>query len=555
MLNLMRKIFLMVTILMLIFVNFTYGAVKVCPVPENDRGYMMENVFNNSYVTYSYSNLNIGGSSTGVTGGQYNSNSTKNMIHKTAVFELNVEKEGMITLDVTPVNGGYNVSSNINIYFVSSVSGVKKYYNPNVSSILEVGGGNCKRAFYAYPGKYFISVGGTNYSQNSMATNHRIFLEFSIKAMQEFFQVENNKDTSQSNPYRLDFTDSVVINGNIGMKAIWGSKWYVDKEDGYIFTAPRTGKINVSLYNTDRGGLKIFTKKQNYIDGIKSLSNEWKDYVNVVGSLRDPGNMGLCNLKVNPGESDRAVVDVAAGKKYRFNINNSFPCEYKVVLSYIGGSVIEKEEASLNVEGDYIVNGYNMVQHKEYKGQMSQEASGVKMVGDIHTNGRLVNNYRDGNRIDTVNSFDVKNKTVYGSFTVYGTNYCAYTGLAVENIASGGYVTTHHSWAGSKVVKDGTKIYKTLSFTDDTWKMTISTGNYYGKPKSILIEEKSGSLSEAAKKAINSPQKIIFFFGDNYGGPSNYMIIHDLFIEDNDNKVVSLISDNHNMDTASHDIF
>lgn len=625
--NIIRKTILLSLILILISVSSVYAAgTPTVPVPEGDKGYIMNNVFNNSYITYSYSNLSIGGSATGVTGGQYNSNATDNMMYRTAIFELNVEKEGMVTLDVTPTNAGHHVSSNINVYFVSSVSGEKKHYNPKVSSILEVGNGNCKRAFYAYPGKYFVSVGGNNYSQESLVTNNRVFLQFSIKATQEFFKIEHNGDTSQTNPCNLSLTDSIVINGNVGMRTMWGSKWSVDGDDRYTFTAPRTGQMNVALYNTDSSSLKMFTKKQKTINGIKSLTNEWKDNANVSGSLSDPGNIGLCNLKVNPGSSDTAVVNVEAGKVYKFNVYNSFPCEYKAVLSYIGGSVepiepqkeeipsqggyatifgsvtdtqgnpiyglevkfgditiksntsgfqnlkvpankdinveiksdgyktgkwikkfdnkeylvsyvLEKEEAPAQPQTGYVVNGYEMVQNKEYKGKLSQEAKAVKMIGDNHTNSRLVNGYRDGNRIDTAKALNVKNKTVYGAFTVYGTDYCAYTGLAVENIGSGAYVTTHHSWAGSKVVQNGTKVYKTLTFTDSTWKVTMATGNYYGRPGSNLIQEKSGMFSDAVRKSINSPQKIMFVFGDNYGGTTNYMIVHNLFIEDNANNV------------------
>lgn len=617
-------------ILIFILMSSAYATgVGIVPTPEADKGYIMGNVFNNSNTTYSYSNLSIGGSATGVTGGQYNANATDNMIYKTAVFELNVENEGMVTLDVIPTNPGYHVSSNINVYFVSSVSGEKKHYNPMVSSILEIGNGNCKRAFYAYPGKYFISVGGNNYSKEGLVTNNRVLLQFLIKATQEFYKIEHNGDTSQTNPYNLNTTDSIMINGNVGMRTMWGSKWYVDGDDRYTFTAPKTGQMNVALYNTDSNVLKIFTKKQKSINGVKSLTNQWKDNAHVSGSLRDPGNNGLCNLKVNPGSSDTAVVNVEAGKVYKFNVYNSFPCEYRAVLSYVGDSVeptepvkpveletkedhqsqsqyatifgsvtdtkgnpiyglevkfgditiksetagfqnlkvpanreinveikangyktgkwrnkfenkeylvsyvLEKEEVLTVADAGYVVNGYEMVQHKEYKGQLSQEAVGVKMIGDSHTNGRVVNGYRDGNRIDTVEAFNVKNKTVYGAFTVYGTDYCGYTGLAVENIGSGAYVTTHHSWAGSKVVQNGTKIYKTLAFTDSTWKVTMATGNYYGRSGSNLIQEKSGVFSDVVKKSINSPQKIMFVFGDNYGGAANYMVVHELFIEDN----------------------
>jgi hypothetical protein len=642
MIKVMKNIMLLSIICILISISMGSGyaaGATIIPSPEADKGYIMDNVFNNSHTIYSYSNLSIGGSGVGVTGGQYNASARDNMIYRTAIFELNIEKEGMVTLDVTPTNAGHNVSSNINVYFVSSVSGEKKHYNPRVSSILEGGNGNCKRAFYAYPGKYFVSIGGNNYSDESSTT--RIFLQFAIKATQEFFKIEHNGDTTETNPYNLNIRDSIVINGNIGMRTMWGSKWYVDRDDRYTFTAPKTGQMNVVLYNTDSNALKMFTKKQKSMNGTKSLTNDWKDNVNLSGSLRDPGNMGLLDFKVNPGSSDTAVVNVEAGKVYKFNVYNSFPCEYKAVLSYVGGVepvkptepvkpvvkqdqpsqdqyatifgsvtdeqnnpiyglevrfgdvtiksetsgfqnlkvpanrelnveikakgyktgkwtnkfenkeylvsyVLEKEEATVHSKAGYVVNGYDMVQHREYKGQLSQDAVGLKMTGDNHTNGRLVNGYRDGNRIDTVKSFDVKNKTVYGAFTVYGKDYCGYTGLAVDNIGSGAYVTTHHSWAGSKVVQNGTKIYKTLTFTDSAWKVTIAKGNYYGRQGSNLIQEKSGVFSEAVKKSINNPQKIMFVFGDNYGGATNHMIVHELFIEDNAKSPVSLNSTHKN---------
>ncbi|WP_432407364.1 hypothetical protein [Wukongibacter sp. M2B1] len=81
------------------------------------------------------------------------------------------------------------------------------------------------------------------------------------------------------------------------------------------------------------------------------------------------------------------------------------------------------------------------------------------------------------------------------------------------------------------MVANGTKLYKPLTFTDSTWRTTIATGNYYGRPGSQLIVEKSGNLSDAAKTAISSPQKIIFVFGDNYGDTNNYMIVNEFFIQ------------------------
>ncbi|WP_432407362.1 hypothetical protein [Wukongibacter sp. M2B1] len=307
----------------------------------------------------------------------------------------------------------------------------------------------------------YLTVRGSNYSDDSSATNYQTYLDFSIKATQETYKDnEPNGDTLQSGPYNLKFVDYIEVNSNVGIKNRWNNnRLYIDDVDYYTFMASKTGEVKVALQSTNTDAIRLFTKKtiltrdsNNKSNWKNTFSDEWKNNAHAWISVNNSGNTVLTRLNVNPGEVKSSIINVEAGKQYKVNVGNSFPTEYKLELSYVGVNsqsqpTVQGNETNSVVSTNYFVSGYQMLQHKEYKGALSQETTGVKMVGDTHTNGRVVNGYRDGNRIDTVDTFNVKNKTIYGAFTVYGTSYCSYTGLAVENVGSGAAVTTHHSWA------------------------------------------------------------------------------------------------------------
>ncbi|MFZ7101296.1 MAG: hypothetical protein ACOWWO_01390 [Peptococcaceae bacterium] len=618
-----KTMILLTMIFIFVLTGAAYGEGDIYPAPEDDLNFMQEKRFNNDNIQYSYYDLYIDGTLPGKLGKTMESKA------KVPVYILNIEKEGMVSVEVTPLNKMFYAKAEINVYYVSSVTGEKRVFSPEVKTSLQVGPGQDQRTFYAYPGTYYITVSGSQYSQAALVTNDLTYLDFTIRAVRETYRNDpNGRDiVSDSNPFMVDIAEPVCFFGNVGMQYRWGGdRWYKDTNDVYRFTAPQTGQVKISTANIDSPVLRLFTKKivmtrdvNNKSNWQKALADDWRDNAHLTGNVRDEGNMSLWNIKLNPGETDHGIFAVEAGKKYKINAGNDFPTAYKFELSYVGAGsqpqplllvrdgetatvfgsvtdeqgnpvyglevkfgavtrtsdtagfqnlkvpanreinieikapgyktgrwtqkftakehlvsyVLEKEASSVLSPDQLAVNHYKMQQGKEYKGPLAMSQRGLVMTGDVHTNGRVLNGYRDGNRIETVDAFNIKNKTIYGAFTVFGTSYGAYTGLAVDNVTGGGYVSTHHSWAGSKVVADGTKVYKTLSFTDNTWAMTAATGNYYGRSGSILLEEKSGKLSEAAQEAINSPRKIIFVFGDNYGGANNYLVVNDLFMEDN----------------------
>ncbi len=261
--------------------------------------------------------------------------------------------------------------------------------------------------------------------------------------------------------------------------------------------------------------------------------HNYKIYVNGADYTNNQGYMGhITNLpqsKVGETYDIKVVVDGYKPYYETITIPKSENNDGNAIV-FVNVNT-QKNVVETTPQEKYYLYGYEVTQMPYYDGKLMRDNTDLIMKGGSHTNNRVVNERRDGNGVITVKKFNVKNKRILSSYTVYGEQYCYYAGHGVDQIISGKGVTTHHSWAGSKVVPSGTKLYKIMTLTDSTYNIKVATGNFNGVSGSTLLYEESGNLSETAKKAINSPQSIHFIFGDNYGNENNYMIAHYLSVE------------------------
>lgn len=264
-------------------------------------------------------------------------------------------------------------------------------------------------------------------------------------------------------------------------------------------------------------------------------SHSYKIYINDVDYTNKQGYMGhITNLPpCHVGDKFRVRVEVDGYDTYEETI--SIPSvnegENTILLVNVNTNKVAVQSEKIQSEETlkYFVGDYEVIQGEHYDGEMAMAQYGLAIKGGAFTNGRVSNGRRDGNMAVTKEKFNLKNKTIYGEYTIYGSNYAWYPGFGVENVIGGGKISTHHSWSGSIVVADGTKLFQTTTLTDSTYDIKIATGNYYDG--SNLIYEDKGDLSDNGKQALNEPQSIHFYFGDNYGNESNYMVLHDLRIE------------------------
>lgn len=356
--------------------------------------------------------------------------------------------------------------------------------------------------------------------------------------------------------YKSDSNLSVSVQENGSMKLSSGeTKEIIAKvkaNEEYYLDIRSSYPSEYTISYEDMGGSTVNQQpaqtETNSVEGIIMLhtacsipqetldSHNYKIYINNVDYTNNKGYMGhITNLPpCQVGDKFNIRVEVEGYEPYEETITIPSVNEGENTVVFVNVNtnpvaaqpVIQPEE-----ETKYFVGDYEVVQGEYYDGEVAMAQYGLVIKGGTFTNSRIVNGRRDGNMAVTKEKFNLKNKTIYGEYTIYGSNYAWYPGFGVENVIGGGKISTHHSWAGSKVVGDGTKLFQTTILTETTYDIKIATGNYFGKSGSNLIYEDSGNLSDNGKQALNSPQSIHFYFGDNYGNETNFMVLHDLNIE------------------------
>lgn len=642
----------LITISILFAVLFsTTGYAQIISVQTiSDLDYM-KNYYNGD--NYTYKNIYVGS----IDSGKVMSNSG-HPNPNTDVYALTIVDAGMITIEATILNRQYNPSLAIGtLSFVSDVSGTKEYYMSDQKNSLAIegynGAGNYLRSIYLDPGTYYFTVGGSQYTQDSTASNYLDYVEYQITVRSQAYKQEANGDTNSSNPYT--FTGSKeTVSGSINMRLLYSEssgKYNTETKDRFMIPLGNQRKVKITVSNTNSNPLNIFKKEIETVRNensknpiMKIVTDHYRSDAALKVSMQENGQVALM-----PGETKEILAEIKANEDYYVEIMGSEPSEYTITYEEVGvgnetaaekntttnsetgsedtiidsgiimihtaceipqtifdnhqykiylngidytnsqgymghitnlpvcnvgdefhvkvevegyepyeetvtispsedndgytvafvnvdtnpAAVDEGNNVESSNEAEYYVDGYQVAQGEYYDGNLAMAQLGLVMSGGDHTNGRLVNGRRDGNMVLTTEKFLLQNKIIKSSYTIYGTQYGAYTGSGVENVISGRQVTTHHSWAGTPVITSGTKLYKTIGLTDATYDIKVATGNYYGMPGSTLIIDQTGNLSTDAVKALGSPQSVFFNFTDNYGGESNYMVVHDLAIEDN----------------------
>lgn len=190
----------------------------------------------------------------------------------------------------------------------------------------------------------------------------------------------------------------------------------------------------------------------------------------------------------------------------------------------------QTQQAQSN-ETTYDLSGYALKQMPYFDGVISKGPTGLILKGGTFTNGRIVDGRIDGNAVQTVEKYNLMNTKIYGNYAIFGEKYANYVGLGIEGLPSGASVSTHHSFAGSYTVPNGTALYKVITLTDSTYDVKLTTNNYYGRENAKLIYEQNGTFNETEKQAVQGKLSLYFNFGDNYGSDSNYVELYVLSIE------------------------
>ena len=153
------------------------------------------------------------------------------------------------------------------------------------------------------------------------------------------------------------------------------------------------------------------------------------------------------------------------------------------------------------------------------RGPLSQGQGGLVLQGDEWTNGKLKNGKLDGNGVESIKEFDLKNGgDVYMTFKVNDGG--KYLGIFPKIFSEAGYklLTTDHVWAGSIVVPNNVNLYAHFKVdANGKYKTTVCKGNYDDKGGS-LVSEFSGTLKKMTGR-------VRIRFVDNYAGKKAYLVI------------------------------
>lgn len=515
---------------LILFVLVTLLSLNSFADNKGNRISDLDYIKSNYYKGYSFSfkNINIGekniGSVMSMSAGE---------ITNSDVYLLQVTTPGVYSINVTPLNKKYYTSLVIgDLMFVSDVSGSKKYYSASMENdiILEDfnGYGNCFRSVYLDKGTYYFKVSGYQYSSTTQVTNNLETVDYEILVNHSNYISSLNIDSDDLNPYYLGNVEAFY--GNLSMELFYSDslkRFYCDRYDRIVIPGDLGEDYDILIENLNDPILNTFKKEVVYSRNnsdkmnleLRSISDKFKKdsylYVNAQGEN---------SLKLFPGE--KVIVKKAGNINNRIiELKSNYPTEYKIEL------INQEDYLVLDNKESYKVGEFQMIQGDNYSGEIRRSLEGLILFGGNFTNSKIVNGVRDGNMVLTSDKYDLNNKIIYGKYTVKGENYGHYPGFGIENVLGGGNISTHHSWNESVVVKDSTVLYQTIIISNGRYELKISTGNYYNMDNSNIIYQDYGELSDLSKENIKDKQRVQFYFGDNYGGSNNQMIIHDFKIE------------------------
>lgn len=499
----------------------------------------------NSIETLQLNDSNYKKIEVGKTGNDYG----KKMIVRFLVIE--VPRSGIVTLEAV---GSKNMKLSKELYYPKKGYGNKIYLASKDTALRQVEFEeiNAENDYtdYLKKGYYVFAISSVS---NEIEGKIGVNLKAKFNPLNTNENEKNKREETIEKMQRINIP--AVKRGTVGFDQYLGNTQSIDSTDTFLFSSPRDGKIYFNIKFRNDAFLKPYLYEYDKKSGEVKKEKEFKFFVSL-HEINEKGRISSSILKkekINPSETKMLTLDVQKNKKYALRILSQAVAGdvgevyYEIVSSFNRNinqiQVQPKPQPNINdqpvVENKgnskgYSVSGYKFVQSDKRRGFINQDKATLILNGDVHTNGKLVNGKYDGNGIESVELFDVRNKSIYSSYSVHGAKYSAFYGVYVDKLpAVTPLITTHHSWAKSIKVDEGTRIYKRITYTDHTWEMVLAKGNYDDQG-GIVIGKNSGKLTPEQIKNIKEKQKIKYLFVDNYGGRSNRMKIYELLIVSND---------------------
>jgi hypothetical protein len=156
----------------------------------------------------------------------------------------------------------------------------------------------------------------------------------------------------------------------------------------------------------------------------------------------------------------------------------------------------------------------NWQQAPQYRGAVMADTAGLVLRGGPWTNGRLSNNFLDGNRIYSSSVYDFSSGgDAYMRFLADGGGkYMVIWPRVVEGV-SVPLLSTDHSWANSVVIAPNVWVFAHLKVSPEgSWKHVVSLGGY---------DDSGGqAIAQATGRFVYPRGRLDLQFGDNYAGES-----------------------------------
>lgn len=202
----MKKI-LIILMCLLLFSNMAYANGESYKNPVADLELIKEYYEANKTISsmYQYDAIKVGESKTVTVGGQFSTGPDK-IEEKHAVYEVIVEKEGAVSVKAILKDGKFDSYATVRINYVQDNNGTHSVERPplvqNVNNML---------TFYAFPGTYYIIVGGDNYSSPGKKGTDKIYLSCDLSI-------------SEENSMTIDDFDIPIVQDNSTVK---GLRFYI----------------------------------------------------------------------------------------------------------------------------------------------------------------------------------------------------------------------------------------------------------------------------------------------------------------------------------------
>ena len=323
----MKRIVGLIVIMIMLFttVCFAQG-----PKTINDLGYMKSNWLKTSE-NKTYYSLTVGTGRDDSNSGSVGSLAAYAQPNMD-VYELNVLNDGIVTIEVVPLNKMYGTTTNIEeISFLSDVSGSKKRYSAadnntgqNGIRIADFKGkGSCLKSQYLSKGTYYFAVNGSQYSTQNAAANDLVKVNYQITATMDTFAA--NLNSGANNPYVISGTQE-VIKGILGMELHYNKssdKFIYDTSDKIVLPAGQERSIRMTITSSGNSVL------QN-IDPSGKLN----------GFLKNSGNSMVPETKFELGYGETAVITTTlkANEKYSMELVESYPKEYTILYEELSAT-------------------------------------------------------------------------------------------------------------------------------------------------------------------------------------------------------------------------